>query len=96
MVGGVVGARLSAGSFVPPAAIRELRDLTRYRKRLVQEHTAQCQRVQKDQKGRDQVELGRLRRARRVGEGALSGQRTPPISWLSFSKGVPRKMISLL
>lgn len=38
---------LLRGSFVPPAAIRELRDLTRYRKRLVQEHTAECQRIQK-------------------------------------------------
>jgi len=38
---------LLRGSFVPPAAIRELRDLTRYRKRLVQAHTAECQRIQK-------------------------------------------------
>jgi len=35
------------GSFVPPQAIRELRDLTRYRKRLVQAHTAECQRIHK-------------------------------------------------
>jgi transposase len=38
---------LLRGSFVPPAAIRELRDLTRYRKRMVQAHSAECQRVQK-------------------------------------------------
>jgi transposase len=38
---------LLRGSFVPPAAIRELRDLTRYRKRLIQAHTAEVQRVQK-------------------------------------------------
>lgn len=38
---------LLRGSFVPPRQIRELRDLTRYRKRLVQEHTAECQRIQK-------------------------------------------------
>ena len=38
---------LLRGSFVPPPAIRELRDLTRYRKRLVQARTAECQRVQK-------------------------------------------------
>jgi transposase len=38
---------LLRGSFVPPAAIRELRDLTRYRKRLIQTHTAEVQRVQK-------------------------------------------------
>jgi transposase len=38
---------LLRGSFVPPPAIRELRDLTRYRKRLIQEHTSECQRIQK-------------------------------------------------
>ena len=38
---------LLRGSFVPPLAIRELRDLTRYRKRLIQNHTAECQRIQK-------------------------------------------------
>ena len=38
---------LLRGSFVPRAAIRELRDLTRYRKRLIQTHTSECQRIQK-------------------------------------------------
>jgi len=38
---------LLRGSFVPPPQIRELRDLTRYRKRLIQAHSAECQRVQK-------------------------------------------------
>jgi transposase len=38
---------LLRGSFVPPAAIRQLRDLTRYRKRLIQAHTAEVQRLQK-------------------------------------------------
>ncbi len=38
---------LLRGSFVPPPQIRELRDLTRYRKKLTQAHTAECQRVQK-------------------------------------------------
>ena len=38
---------LLRGSFVPPAAIRDLRDLTRYRKRLIQDHTSECQRIQK-------------------------------------------------
>ena len=32
---------------MPPAPIRELRDLTRYRKRLIQTHTAEVQRIQK-------------------------------------------------
>jgi transposase len=38
---------LLGGSFVPLAAIRQLRDLTRYRKQLIQGHTAEVQRVQK-------------------------------------------------
>src|SRR5215210_4099151 len=38
---------LLRSSFVPPVAIRELRDLTRYRKRLIQAHTSECQRIQK-------------------------------------------------
>jgi transposase len=38
---------LLRGSFVPPAAIRQLRDLTRYRKRLIQTHSAEVQRIQK-------------------------------------------------
>jgi hypothetical protein len=38
---------LLRGSFVPPPAIRQLRDLSRYRKRLIQAHSAECQRVQR-------------------------------------------------
>jgi transposase len=38
---------LLRGSFVPPPAIRELRDLTRYRKRLIQAHSSEGQRIQK-------------------------------------------------
>jgi hypothetical protein len=38
---------LLRGSFVPPPAIRELRDLTRYRKRIIQAHASEGQRVQK-------------------------------------------------
>jgi transposase len=38
---------LLRGSFVPPPQIRQLRDLTRYRKRLIQAHGAECQRIQK-------------------------------------------------
>src|SRR5262249_26548699 len=34
---------LLRSSFVPPPDIRRLRDLTRYRKRLIQTHTAECQ-----------------------------------------------------
>ena len=39
---------LLRGSFVPPATIRELRDLTRYRKRLIQAHTSEAQRIEKN------------------------------------------------
>jgi transposase len=38
---------LLRGGFVPPPVIRELRDLTRYRKRLIQAHTAEGQRIAK-------------------------------------------------
>src|ERR1700674_2583669 len=38
---------LLRGSFVPPVAIVRLRDLTRYRKKLVQERTREVQRIQK-------------------------------------------------
>jgi transposase len=38
---------LLRSSFVPPPEVRRLRDVTRYRKRLIQEHSSECQRVQK-------------------------------------------------
>ena len=38
---------LLRASFIPPAAIRELRDLTRYRKTLIQERAQEINRVQK-------------------------------------------------
>jgi transposase len=40
-------AGLLTGSFVPPAAIRQLRVVTRYRKRLIQLRTSEVQRVEK-------------------------------------------------
>ncbi len=73
---------LLRGSFVPPPEIRELRDLTRYRKRLIQDHTRECQRGPKDPRGRrDQARLGRLGRAGGVGSGhaaGAAGRRTQP------------------
>ena len=39
---------LLRGSFVPPERVRRLRDLTRYRKKLTQAHTAECQRIHKN------------------------------------------------
>jgi transposase len=38
---------LLRSSFVPPAPIRELRELTRYRRQLIQEHTREANRIQK-------------------------------------------------
>ena len=38
---------LIRGSFVPPAPIRDLRDLTRYRKAIIQERTRQANRLHK-------------------------------------------------
>jgi transposase len=35
------------GSFIPPQEIRDVRDLTRYRRRLIQERTAEANRLQK-------------------------------------------------
>ena len=42
-----VGPRLLRASFVPPAPIRELRELTRYRWQLVQERAREANRIQK-------------------------------------------------
>src|SRR5499426_3962689 len=38
---------LLRSSFVPPAPLRDLRELTRYRRQLIQEHTREANRVQK-------------------------------------------------
>ncbi len=69
---------LLGASFVPPAAIRELRDLTRYRKRLIQTHTAEQQRVAEDLGGcRDQARLGRVGHLRGVGPARCSRPSSP-------------------
>ncbi len=39
--------RVAAGSFIPPRPIQQLRDLTRYRKKLIEERTREIQRIQK-------------------------------------------------
>ena len=43
----LVECGLVEGSFVPPRAVRELRDVTRYRRRIVEEASREWQRVQK-------------------------------------------------
>ena len=65
---------LLRGSFVPPPEIRELRDLTRYRKRLIQDPHRRVPAGPKDVGGRrDQAGLGRVGRAGRVGPAHARG-----------------------
>jgi transposase len=91
---------LLRGSFVPPREIRELRDLTRYRKRLVQEHTAECQRVQKTLEDAgiklDSVASDVLGVSGRAMLRALvAGERDPEVL-AELARGVLRKKIPLL
>ena len=44
---GLLEYGLLQGSFIPPREIRDVRDMTRYRRRLIEEHTAEVNRVQK-------------------------------------------------
>jgi len=88
---------LLRGSFVPPVAIRQLRDLTRYRKRLIQEHTSECQRVHKllEDAGikLDSVASNVLGVSGRAMLNALiAGERDPDVL-AELSKGVLRRKI---
>ncbi len=86
---------------MPPAAIRELRDLTRYRKRLVQAHTAECQRVQKALEDAGiKLGRGRLRRAggvsgRAMLQALVAGERDPEVL-AELARGKLRKKIPQL
>lgn len=91
---------LLRASFVPPAEIRELRDLTRYRKRLIQTHTAECQRVQKvledagiklDSVASDVLGVS----GRAMLHALIEGERDPEIL-AELAKGRLRKKIPLL
>ena len=88
---------LLRGSFVPPLAIRELRDLTRYRKRLIQAHTSECQRIQKtledagiklDSVASDVLGVS----GRAMLHALIAGEREPEVL-AELSKGVLRKKI---
>jgi transposase len=88
---------LLRGSFVPPLAIRELRDLTRYRKRLIQAHTSECQRIQKTLEDAgiklDSVASDVLGVSSRAMLHALvAGERDPEVL-AEMAKGVLRKKI---
>jgi transposase len=88
---------LLRGSFVPPAAIRQLRDLVRYRKRLIQAHSAECQRVQKTLEDAgiklDSVATDVLGVSGRAMLGALvAGERDPQVL-AELAKGKLRKKL---
>ena len=88
---------LLRGGFVPPPAIRQLRDLTRYRKRLVQAHTAECQRIHKTLEDAgiklDSVASDVLGVSGRAMLGALiAGERDPQVL-AELAKGALRKKL---
>ena len=88
------------GSFVPPVAIRELRDLTRYRKRLIQAHTSECQRIHKTLEDAgiklDSVASDVLGVSGRAMLAALvAGERNPEVL-AELAKGMLRKKIPQL
>jgi transposase len=91
---------LLRGSFVPPPAIRELRDLVRYRKRLIQAHGAECQRIQKTLEDAgiklDSVAADVLGVSGRAMLGALvAGERDPRVL-AELAKGKLRKKLPQL
>jgi transposase len=91
---------LLRGSFVPPLVIRELRDLTRYRKRLIQAHTSECQRIQKTLEDSgiklDSVASEVLGVSGRAVLGALVAGERDPDTLAELAKGVLRRKIPAL
>jgi transposase len=91
---------LLRSSFVPPPAIRELRDLTRYRKRLIQEHSSECLRVQKALEDAG-IKLGSVASdvlgvsGRAMLRALVSGERDPEVL-AELAKGTLRNKIPLL
>jgi transposase len=91
---------LLRGSFVPPLAIRQLRDLTRYRKRLIQAHTSENQRIQKvlqdagiklDSVASDVLGVS----ARAMLKALVAGERDPEVL-AELARGVLRRKIPQL
>lgn len=91
---------LLRGSFVPPPEIRELRDLTRYRKKLVQAHTAESQRVSKTLEDAgiklDSVASDVLGASGRVMLAALIAGQRDPVVLAELAKGRLRAKIPQL
>ena len=88
---------LLRGSFVPPPVIRELRDLTRYRKRLVQAHTSEVQRIHKTMEDAgiklDSVASDSLGVSGRLMlKGLVAGERDPEVL-AELAKGRLRKKV---
>ena len=77
-------AGLLRGSFIPPAPIRRLRDLTRYRKRLIQDRTREVQRVDKVLEDAS-IKLGSVasktlgRSGRLMIDALIDGERNPAV-----------------
>lgn len=88
---------LLRGSFVPPAPIRELRDLTRYRKTLIEERTSEINRLQKHLEDAG-VKLASVASnvmgvsARAMLEGLVRGTKDPAVL-ADLAKGQLRKKI---
>ncbi len=91
---------LLRGSFVPPRQIRELRDLTRYRKRMIQAHTSECQRIQKTLEDAgiklDSVASDVLGVSGRAMLAALVAGERDPLVLADMAKGVLRRKIPAL
>jgi transposase len=91
---------LLRGSFVPPPAIRQLRDLTRYRKKLIQAHTAETQRVHKTLEDAgiklDSVAADVLGVSGRAMLAALVAGQRDPVVLAALAKGKLRKKLPQL
>jgi transposase len=91
---------LLRGSFVPPPAIRQLRDLTRYRKKLIQAHTAETQRVHKTLEDAgiklDSVAADVLGVSGRAMLAALVAGERDPVVLAALAKGKLRKKLPQL
>jgi len=91
---------LLRSSFVPPPEIRELRDLTRYRKRMVQDRTREAQRVEKVLEDTG-IKLSSVassvltKSARSMIEALISGERDPKVL-ADLAKGPMRSKIDEL
>jgi transposase len=91
---------LLRGSFVPPPAIRQLRDLCRYRKKLIQAHTAETQRVHKTLEDAgiklDSVAADVLGVSGRAMLAALVAGERDPVVLAELAKGKLRKKLPQL